>query len=79
MSEELVRVALRVLTCLTVNRQAPDPKDVACLRKAAGQDMQVWDADQLAAYIIDRETRERKVTQTERRAPTSPSAAPSTH
>jgi hypothetical protein len=65
MSEELVRVALRVLTCLTVNRQHPDPQDVARLRQAVAGDERDWETDALAAHIVVREVRERKVTQEE--------------
>jgi hypothetical protein len=79
MAEELVRVALRVLACLTVNRQHPSPKDVARLRAAVTEEERGWEVDALAGYIIHREVRQHKVTQAERREPTSPSAAPSTH
>jgi len=58
--EELVRLALRVLTCLALNRQYPNPTDVARLRQAVSEEERDCDVDALAAYIIKREMQLRR-------------------
>ena len=62
MSEELVRVALRVLACFALDRQYPNPEDVARLRRAVTGEEHDWEVDALAAYVIEREIQLRKVT-----------------
>jgi hypothetical protein len=57
MSDELVPVALRVLACLTLHSQQPDPKDVVRLREAVTGEERDWEVDTLAAHIIQREAR----------------------
>jgi hypothetical protein len=61
MTEELIGVALRVLACVTLCFQDPDPQDVARLRDAVAGEEQGWEVDALAAYIIHREVRARNV------------------
>jgi hypothetical protein len=55
MAGELLRTALRVLSCFTdTPLQQPDPADVEWLRKSVcGEEINL-DADVLAAYIIQR-------------------------
>jgi hypothetical protein len=66
MSEELILVALRVLACVTLDCQHPDPEDGATLRQAVTGEERDWDVDALAAHIIHREVRQQKVAQAER-------------
>jgi len=70
MSEELVLVALRVLACSAIRCQDPAPEDVAQLREAVTGEERDWKVEALAAQIIQREVRQRRV----RRAATAGAA-----
>jgi hypothetical protein len=59
-SMELIQVAARVLACVTLHHQRPDPDDVTRLRKAVEGEERCWEVDPLAVYIIEREARQRR-------------------
>ena len=56
MPEELILVALRVLSCFAgVPHKEPDPADVQRLHEAVYGLRRSWNTRELATYIIERE------------------------
>ena len=54
MPPDLLRTALRVLTCYTEYKE-PSPQDIRTLRAAVSGPEREWEADTLATYIVKRE------------------------